>query len=67
MPREHKRVPGSRRYKDYTDDHELEINYFQRQYGKWVLKDDDLDSRESKDMILVTGYPDMRGYFTFDK
>ena len=20
MPREHKRVPGSRRYKDYTDD-----------------------------------------------
>ena len=36
----------------------LEINYFQKQYGKWVLKDDDLDSGEPKDMVLVTGYPD---------
>ena len=36
----------------------LEINYFQKQHGKWVLKDDDLDSGEPKDMVLATGYPD---------
>ena len=28
--------------KSYGD--ELEINYFQKQYGKWILKDGDLDS-----------------------
>ena len=43
-------------------------NYFQKQYGKWTLKDEDLDSRDAEDMILVTAsYPDKGGYFTFDK
>ena len=52
--------------KSYGD--EWEINYFQKQYGKWTLKDGDLDSRDAEDMILVTAsYPDKGGYFTFDK
>ena len=51
--------------KSYGD--EWEINYFQKQYGKWTLKDGDLDSRDAEDMILVTAYPDKQGYFTFDK
>ena len=46
---------------------EWEINYFQKQYGKWTLKDGDLDSHDAEDMILVTAYPDKQGYFTFDK
>ena len=51
--------------KSYGD--EWEINYFQKQYGKWTLKDGKLDSRDAEDMILVTAYPDKRGYFTFDR
>ena len=39
---------------------EWEINYFQKQYGKWTLKDGDLHSRDAEDMILVTTYPDKR-------
>ena len=34
--------------KAYGD--EWEINYFQKQYGKWTLKDGDLDSRDAEDM-----------------
>ena len=37
---------------------EWEINYFQKQYGKWTLKDGDLDSCDAEDMILVMTYPD---------
>ena len=51
--------------KSYGD--EQEINYFQKQYGKWTLKDGDLDSHNAEDIILVTAYPDKQGYFTFDK
>ena len=46
---------------------EWEINYFQKQYGKWTLKDGDLDFHDAEDMILVTAYPDKQGYFIFDK
>ena len=46
---------------------EWEINYFQKPYGKWTLKDGDLDSHDAEEMILVMAYPDKRGYFTFDK
>ena len=42
--------------KSYLD--EWEINYFQKQYGKWTIKDGDLDSRAAEDMILVTACPD---------
>ena len=51
--------------KSYGD--EWEINYFQKHYRKWTLKDGDLDSGDAEDMILVTPYPDKPGYFTFDK
>ena len=46
---------------------EWEINYFQKPYEKWNLKHGDLDSRDAEDVILVTAYPDKRGYFTSDK
>ena len=46
---------------------EWEIDYFQEQHGKWTLKGGDLDSQNADNMILVTAYPDKRGYFTFDK
>ena len=41
--------------KSYGD--KWEIHYFQKQCGKWTLKDGD----------LVMAYPDKLGYFTFDK
>ena len=37
---------------------EWEIKYFQKQNGKWTLKDGDLNSPDAEDMILVTAYPD---------
>ena len=46
---------------------EWEIKYFQKQNGKWTLKDGDLNSPDAEDMILVTAYPDKWGYFTFGK
>ena len=32
---------------------ELEINYLKRSFGKWVVNENDLDSREIKDLIRV--------------
>ena len=32
---------------------ELEINYLKRSLGKWVVNENDLDSREIKDLIRV--------------
>ena len=51
--------------KSYGD--EWKTNYFQKHYGKWTLKDGDLDSRDAEHMIAVTAYPDKPGYFTYDK
>ena len=45
---------------------EWEINYFRKQFGKWVISVNDLDSREAEDMIVVTGHPDNRGHYTFE-
>ena len=36
----------------------LEIQYFQAQFGKWVLKDGDLDSRVEGDLNIVTAEMD---------
>ena len=32
---------------------ELEINYLKRSFGKWVVNENDLDSREIKDLIRI--------------
>ena len=50
--------------KSYGD--EWEINYFKESGKYWVLKKNDLDSREEEDLALVKGYPDERGRFTFE-
>ena len=48
---------------------EWELNYFMEKssyQGKyWVLKENDLDSREECDLALVKGFPDEKGRFTF--
>ena len=41
-------------------------NNIEKQYGKWILEKNDLDSREAKDMKVIKGEPDVRGRFTFD-
>ena len=41
------------------------IEYFQQQYGKWTLKEGDVDSKLSSELKLVVGTPDNRGRFTF--
>ena len=48
--------------KSYGD--EWELNYFMEKssyQGKyWVLKQNDLDSREASDLAVVRGFPDAR-------
>lgn len=43
------------------------IEYFQKQFGKWTLKDGDMDSRASHELKLVCGTPDTRGRFIFQE
>ena len=49
---------------NYGDD--IRINYFEKKFGKWVLKDNDKDCRERKDLLRVklAGDTTARG-FTF--
>lgn len=49
--------------KSYGD--EWEIQYFEKSYGKWVLKKNDLDSRAESEMIKVVGQIDNRERYTF--
>ena len=44
---------------------EVEIQYFQEKYGKWVLKENDIDSRLPEELIKVTAEMDRRSYFIF--
>ena len=39
---------------------ELEINYLKRSFGKWVINENNLDSREIKDLIRVRAHADGR-------
>ena len=54
--------------KSYGD--EWELNYFMEKssyQGKyWVLKQNDLDSREASDLAVVRGFPDAKVRFTFE-
>ena len=43
---------------------ELEINYLKRSFGKWVVNENDLDSREIKDLIRVWAHVDGRSRYT---
>ena len=45
-----------------------DVNYFHKQYGKWVLKRGDLDSRNSQELKVVIGKPEIgtRDRFTFE-
>lgn len=61
-------------YKDYyatvvgsSYGDELEINYFEKKLGGFVLKDMDLDSREKEDLMVVTANIIKRGHFTFNE
>ena len=44
---------------------EWEVQYFEMKYGKWVLKEGDLDSREPSDMVMVEAKIDGHGRYTF--
>ena len=46
---------------------EWEINFFEKKFGSWVLKEGDIDSREESDLELVMAKVDKRGRFTFEK
>ena len=43
---------------------ELEINYLKRPFGKWIVNENNLDSREIKDLIRVRAYVDGRPWYT---
>ena len=43
---------------------ELEINYLKRSFGKWVVNENNLDSREIKDLIWVRAHVDGRSRYT---
>ena len=43
---------------------ELEINYLKRSFGKWVVNENDLDSRENKDLIRVRAHVNGRSQYT---
>ena len=49
--------------KSYGD--EFEIQYFEEKFGKWILKEGDIDSRPSNEMIKVTAVVDGRSRYTF--
>ena len=41
---------------------ELEINYLKRYLGKWIVNENNLDSREIKELIRVRAYVDGRSW-----
>ena len=43
---------------------QLQINYLKRCFGKWVVNENDLDSREIKDLIRVRAHVDGRSRYT---
>lgn len=51
--------------KDNSYGDEVEIQYLEKKFGKWVLKPGDLDSRMSNEMLLVEAEVDNRGRHTF--
>ena len=44
---------------------ESEIRYFELKFGKWVLKDGDIDLRLSEDLLKVNAVVDVRSQYTF--
>ena len=46
---------------------EIEIQYFEKKFGKWIVKDKDVDSREPDDLIKVAGQVDKRDRYTFSE
>ena len=44
---------------------EKEIQYFEEKFGKWILKDGDIDSRPPEEMMKVTAVVDGRSRYTF--
>ena len=42
----------------------LETNYWKRFFGKWIVNEKNLDSRETKDLIRVRAYVDGRSWYT---
>ena len=49
--------------KSYGD--EVEIQYFQERFGKWILTENDIDSRLPEELIKVTAKMDRQSYFIF--
>ena len=46
---------------------EVEIQYFEKKFGKWIVKDRDVDSREPVDLIQVTAQVDKSYRYTFSQ
>ena len=49
--------------KSYGD--ELEIQYFENSFGKYILKDNDIDSRPPNELVKVAAHVDSRSRHTF--
>ena len=44
---------------------ELEINYLKRSFGKWIVNENNLDSREIKDLIRFRAHVYGRSWYTW--
>ena len=44
---------------------EVEIQYFEPKFGKWILRDNDMESREPNELLKVTAKVDQRDRYTF--
>ena len=49
---------------DLEDKDEIEINYLRKSFGKWVVNENDLDSREIGELASVTATVDGRSRYT---
>ena len=44
---------------------ELEIQYFENSFSKYILKDNDIDSRPPNELVKVAAHVDSRSRHTF--
>ena len=50
-----------------TQQDEVEVNYLKKLFGKWVVNENDYDSRQIQDLVHVTAEADGRSKYTINE
>ena len=50
-----------------TQQDEVEVNYLKKSFGKWVVNENDYDSRQIQDLVHVTAEADGRSRYTINE